>query len=106
MPIEVFLDAVLGDPEGARPQIADAPHLPGLPASRRRDPLAWISHRMRPISGIKHRHRGGGCPPTPATPPCVRVRTRRFELVTLELQRPSLGWRVAELSVRTFCIFP
>ena len=22
---------------------------------------------------------GGGCPPTPATPPCVRVRTRRFE---------------------------
>src|SRR5436190_8882129 len=30
-----------------------------------------------------HRHRGGGHPPTPATPPCVRVRTRRFELVTL-----------------------
>src|SRR5271165_4128436 len=28
-------------------------------------------------------HRGGGHPPTPATPPCVRVRTRRFELVTL-----------------------
>ena len=27
------------------------------------------------------RHRGGGHPPTPATPPCVRVRTRRFELV-------------------------
>src|SRR5271157_4414997 len=31
------------------------------------------------------RHRGGGHPPTPATPPCVRVRTRRFELVTLAL---------------------
>src|SRR5437870_5430478 len=29
------------------------------------------------------RHRGGGHPPTPATPPCVRVRTRRFETVTL-----------------------
>jgi Protein of unknown function (DUF3011) len=28
-------------------------------------------------------HRGGGHPPTPATPPCVRVRTRRFELVAL-----------------------
>jgi len=28
-------------------------------------------------------HRDGGHPPTPATPPCVRVRTRRFELVTL-----------------------
>src|SRR5437867_4500110 len=27
------------------------------------------------------RHRGGGHPPTPATPPCVRVRTRRFEKV-------------------------
>src|ERR1017187_6215129 len=27
---------------------------------------------------------GGGAPPTPpATPPCVRVRTRRFETVTL-----------------------
>ena len=25
------------------------------------------------------RHRGGGYAPTPATPPCVRVRTRRFE---------------------------
>jgi transposase InsO family protein len=25
------------------------------------------------------RHRGGGHPPTPATPPCVRVRTRRFD---------------------------
>ena len=31
------------------------------------------------------RHRGGGHPPTPATPPCVRVRTRRFEAVTLTL---------------------
>jgi hypothetical protein len=29
------------------------------------------------------RHRGGGHQPTPATPPCVRVRTRRFEMVTL-----------------------
>src|SRR5207302_1239103 len=25
------------------------------------------------------RHRGSGCPLTPATPPCVRVRTRRFD---------------------------
>src|ERR1700730_13197259 len=25
------------------------------------------------------RHRGGGHPPTPATPPCVRIRTRRFD---------------------------
>jgi PAS domain S-box-containing protein len=32
---------------------------------------------------VTDRHRGGGHPPTPATPPCVRVRTRRFESVTL-----------------------
>jgi len=31
------------------------------------------------------RHRGRGRPRTPATPPCVRVRTRRFESVTLAL---------------------
>src|SRR5215471_1213556 len=29
------------------------------------------------------RHRGRGRPRTPATPPCVRVRTRRFESVAL-----------------------
>src|SRR5215831_16997192 len=29
------------------------------------------------------RHRGGGRPPTPATPPCIRVRTRRFKKVAL-----------------------
>ena len=38
----------------------------------------------RPLSDID-RHRGGGHPPTPATPPCVRVRTRRFESVTLTI---------------------
>ena len=31
-----------------------------------------------PLRGLD-RHRGSGCPLTPATPPCVRVRTRRFE---------------------------
>jgi len=35
-----------------------------------------------PVTGLD-RHRGSGCPLTPATPPCVRVRTRRFEMVTL-----------------------
>src|SRR5580693_2656253 len=28
---------------------------------------------------VSDRHRGGGLPPTPATPPYVRVRIRRFE---------------------------
>ena len=37
-------------------------------------------------SFAKDRHRGGGHPPTPATPPCVRVRTRRFEIV-----EPNIG---------------
>jgi hypothetical protein len=43
------------------------------------------------------RHRGDGHPPTPATPPCVRVRTRRFETVTLALidqGRKSEGFEV------------
>jgi hypothetical protein len=45
-----------------------------------------------------HRHRGGGHPSTPATPPCVRVRTRRFELVTLtpiDQSRKSDGFEVS-----------
>jgi hypothetical protein len=39
-------------------------------------------YRTSPVSRLD-RHRGSGCPLTPATPPCVRVRTRRFEMVTL-----------------------
>ena len=34
---------------------------------------------VAPVRLFSDRHRGGGRPPTPATPPCVRVRTRRFE---------------------------
>src|SRR5438876_6530808 len=44
------------------------------------------------------RHRGGGHPPTPATPPCVRVRTRRFELVALE--RIEQRWKTERFEVR------
>ena len=48
---------------------------------------AWIilTHYVARHIMRVDRHRGGGHPPTPATPPCVRVRTRRFELVTLAL---------------------
>src|SRR5437588_2040138 len=42
-----------------------------------------IQHRTSCPRCRLDRHRGGGHPPTPATPPCVRVRTRRFETVTL-----------------------
>src|SRR6266853_23367 len=56
-----------------------------------------MSHARYTLSNID-RHRGGDHPPTPATPPCVRVRTRRFELVTLTLldqrwksERPEIG---------------
>src|SRR5215468_1716847 len=52
---------------------------------------------MLDVAGFE-RHRGGGHPPTPATPPCVRVRTRRFETVTLvpirqmrETERVEIG---------------
>src|ERR1022692_4457214 len=45
-----------------------------------------------PVHG--DRHRGGGHPPPPATPPCVRVRTRRFETVTLAFLESgrNAGW--------------
>src|SRR5213594_1670915 len=47
---------------------------------------------------VLNRHRGGGHPPTPATPPCVRVRTRRFErvvnLTPLEQRRCRSGFRI------------
>ena len=43
--------------------------------------LACKINGLRSSSDIKDvdRHRGGGLPPTPATPPYVRVRIRRFE---------------------------
>src|SRR5438093_4138162 len=47
---------------------------------------------------LLNRHRGGGHPPTPATPPCVRVRTRRFErggnLTPIEQRRCRSGLRI------------
>ena len=46
------------------------------------------------------RHRGGGHPPTPATPPCVRVRTRRFESVTLTLIDQCRKSKRFEVSIR------
>jgi len=52
----------------------------------------WLARLLHPLAvAIKRRlhevrrrrcldrHRGGGHPPTPATPPCVRIRTRRFD---------------------------
>ena len=41
------------------------------------------------------RHRGSGCPLTPATPPCERVRTRRFE--KLRLHSPTNEGRPSDL---------
>src|ERR1700724_2982388 len=46
------------------------------------------------------RHRGGGRPPTPATPPCVRVRTRRFESVTLTLLEQRRKAERSEVGIR------
>jgi hypothetical protein len=37
------------------------------------------SHKPVLVISSFDRHRGGGRPPTPATPPYVRVRIRRFE---------------------------
>ena len=46
------------------------------------------------------RHRGGGHPPTPATPPCIRVRTRRFESVALTLVEQTGKPKRTEVRVR------
>src|SRR2546427_4951818 len=53
-----------------------------------------------PTGRIADRHRGGGHPPTPATPPCVRVRTRRFETVTLALLEQGRKTTRTEVRVR------
>jgi hypothetical protein len=49
--------------------------------------LRGIAVRERPsaVTNPGDRHRGDGRPSTAATPPCVRVRTRRFEKL-----RPSV----------------
>jgi hypothetical protein len=66
---------------------------------RRRGAFAWMSvpHAGALAIGGFDRHRGGGHPPTPATPPCVRVRTRRFELVTLA--SIDQGWKSERFEV-------
>src|SRR5258708_36207990 len=51
----------------------------GLPTEVMNDKGRYRQHPITPFD----RHRGSGCPLTPATPPCVRVRTRRFGMVTL-----------------------
>ncbi len=44
------------------------------------DSLIAVGHHARSIqANLVDRHRGSGCPLTPATPPCIRVRTRRFD---------------------------
>ena len=48
-------------------------------------PSEWVGYAGLKKQRAFDRHRGGGRPPTHATPPCVRVRTRRFEKVTLTL---------------------
>src|SRR5207249_10811749 len=53
----------------------------GKPACPPAKPVKFL--RVLGMDDYRDRHRGGGHPPTPATPPCVRVRTRRFETVTL-----------------------
>src|SRR5439155_5280023 len=46
------------------------------------------------------RDRGGGHPPTPPTPPCIRVRTRRFETFGLTLLEQRRKTTIAEIGIR------
>jgi hypothetical protein len=72
--------------------------------------LKHLGYALRPQPGFEaqspvDRHRGGGHPPTRATPPCVRVRTRRFELVTLaQVRRGSVEFRHFELCSDKYCV--
>ena len=52
--------------------------------------------------GTKHADwdRGGGHPPTPATPPYVRVRIRRFESVTLTVLEQCWKSQRFEVGIR------
>jgi hypothetical protein len=52
--------------------------------------------RRKPMIGI----RGGGHPPTPATPPCVQVRTRRFETFGLTPFEQRRKTAIAEIGIR------
>src|SRR5208283_5415796 len=55
-----------------------------LASANVRSESEWLAIRRRKLPTTPlDRHRGGAHPPTPATPPCVRVRTWRFEMVTL-----------------------
>ncbi len=54
---------------------------PRIPGERVSENLCYVLQNITQID----RHRGSGYPLTPATPPCIRVRTRRFESVTLAL---------------------
>src|ERR1035441_10165485 len=54
-----------------------------LPRKHPAPPPRPLPPRKANKTYINDRQGGGGPPPPPATPPCVRVRTRRFELVTL-----------------------
>jgi hypothetical protein len=59
--------------------------LPGLSDIEDDDVFHWIAIQIQGVDSEEvaitsiDRHRGGSHLPTPATPPCVRVRTRRFE---------------------------
>ena len=56
-----------------------------LPAATQFEVVEEAAEVIRPARD--DRHRGGGCPPTPATPPCVRVRTRRFDWLRQQIGR-------------------
>src|SRR5215813_401315 len=70
--------------------------------NRRKEQHEWSARarqREKPYPE-SDRHRGGGRPPTPATPPCVRVRTRRFETFGLTLLEQRRKTAIAKVGIR------
>ena len=70
----------------------------GLLLDDRRQYLGKVLAREKAFD----RHRGGGHPPTPATPLCVRVRTRRFEMVIQHDAASSRHLRPRSLTPRKY----
>ena len=77
--------AVLVDPVRVRVLCRAVRYAHQWPHALLREDRAWGQFPETPFD----RQRVGGHPPTPATPPYVRVRIRRFESVTLTFLEPA-----------------
>ena len=81
MEIQEAIKVIRALADGVHPETRESLHADSI--CRNPQAVMALNRALAALVTQQDRHRGGGHPPTPATPPCVRVRTRRFELVTL-----------------------